>query len=83
MQGSEDPTHFMATCPALERKRKELLENLPPTLKSLALIPDPAHDPIEFLLGIPWIEENALQEFSINFITELKAIQAEILLNNP
>jgi len=58
MQRREDPTHFRATCPALELKRKELLESLPPALKSLALIPDTARDPIEFtatLLGIPWI----------------------------
>ena len=68
MQGREDPTHFMSTCPALELKRKKLLENLPPALKSLALIPDPARDPIEFtatLLGIPWIEDTALQEFPL------------------
>ena len=35
MQGCKDPTHFMATCPALELKRnwKELVKNLPPALK--------------------------------------------------
>jgi len=34
------------------------------------------------LLRIPWIEDTAVQEFSINFITELKALWAEILQNN-
>ena len=34
------------------------------------------------LLRIPWIEDTAFQEFSINLITELKVLQAEILLNN-
>jgi len=34
------------------------------------------------LLRIPWIEDTAFQEFSINFITELKALWAETLRNN-
>ena len=38
-QGIEDPTHFLATCPALERRRKELLQDLIPALDSL--VPDP------------------------------------------
>jgi len=34
------------------------------------------------LLGTPWIEDTAFQEFSINLITELKAPWEEILLNS-
>ena len=84
MTGIEDPTHFLATCPALERRRKELLQDLIPALDSL--VPDPECDPTAFtltLLGIPWIDDIEFQEFAINFITELKVLRSEILLNSP
>ena len=83
-QGDEDPTHFLATCPALAGRRAELLQAIPLALH--VVVPDPAREPVEFtstLLGVPWIDDTEFQEFAISFITELKALRADILLNHP
>ena len=83
-QGDEDPTHFLATCPALAGRRAELLQAMPLALH--VVVPDPAREPVEFtstLLGVPWIDDTEFQEFAISFITELKALRADILLNSP
>ena len=78
-QGDEDPTHFLATCPALAGRRAELLQAMPLALR--VVVPDPAREPA--LLGVPWIDDTEFQEFAISFITELKALRADILLNSP
>jgi hypothetical protein len=74
-QGDEDPTHFLATCPALAGMRAELLQAMPLALH--VVVPDPAREPDEItstLLGVPWIDDREFQEFAISFITELKAL---------
>ena len=46
-------------------------------------LPDPACEPDSFaciMLGIDWIDDIEVQVLSINFIAEIKAFRAELIL---
>ena len=78
--GKEDPEHFLATCNALQARRRSLLSHAP------LILPDPEHDPsafTEIILGIDWIDDLESQAFFIHYITDLKQKRSEILINQP
>ena len=78
--GKEDPEHFLATCNALQARRRSLLSHAPLNL------PDPEHDLsafTEIILGIDWIDDLEAQAFFIHYITDLKQKRSKLLINQP
>ena len=71
---TEDASHFISCCPALERERVRLISSAPTAVQ--ALLPDHVMNSKEFadiILGADWISDHGTQLFCIDFLSSLKA----------
>ena len=77
--GSEDPARFIAHCCGLSSVRELLLLNSPPRYNLIDLLHSDAEAFCNIILGIEWIDNSDLQQFSIKFISDLRTARAQVL----
>ena len=71
---TEDASHFISCCPALERERVRLISSAPTAVQ--ALLPDHVMNSKEFadvILGVDWISDRGTQLFCVDFLSSLKS----------
>ena len=68
----ESVLHFTAQCPALSRRREELLSTAPSSFLDFVASSD--HDVFcDCLLGTDWVDNAEFQHYAVNFLTEVRS----------
>ena len=73
---TEDATHFISRCSALERERVRLISSAPTSIQ--VQLPDHVMQPREFadvILGTNWIPDRETQLFCVDFLAILKSFR--------
>ena len=73
---TEDATHFISRCSALERERGRLISSAPTSIQMQ--LPDHVMQPREFadvILGTNWIPDREAQLFCVDFLASLKSFR--------